>query len=524
MYLSVVPAAKRHESIEVDQSEWPGAQTSHTEAATPLRYHPRPRSTDQHLTSPHQPHHLPGFDSLTTHSLRHRRPCERAQDSIQCNGYKRANMNPTAPHWICNGFPTRCLNALPTDCDSASRGQPALSLSAPVQRLIPQGLATNGHDSSSGNRRRPLPRMRLSARADQRDSADNPLPPRTPPAGYGRAALRDAEKGDRFIFPTQLSAAPALAALSAHQQYARPHLRNGLYLSVVPAAKRHESIEVDQSEWPGAQTSHTEAAAPLRYHPRPRSTDQHLTSPHQPHHLPGFDSLTTHSLRHRRPCERAQDSIQCNGYKRANMNPTAPHWICNGFPTRCLNALPTDCDSASRGQPALSLSAPVQRLIPQGLATNGHDSSSGNRRRPLPRMRLSARADQRDSADNPLPPRTPPAGYGRAALRDAGNSVKQYVPFWAYRVPPSVEAFSVAEDLKINLSPFFGSVPPDAFMMTLTCLPSLDTLFCWSWIPLLSKVGEESRTLDLQAGNVRIKVSNSRIVFFINAPTTSFIL
>jgi len=111
------------------------------------------------------------------------------------------------------------------------------------------------------------------------------------------------EKGDRFIF--RLSAAPALAALLAHQQSARPHLRNGLYPSIDLAAKRRGSIEAAQSEWPGAQTPHTEAAAPLRYHPRPRSTDQHLTSPHQPHHLPGFDSLTMHSLRHRRPCERA---------------------------------------------------------------------------------------------------------------------------------------------------------------------------------------------------------------------------
>lgn len=50
--------------------------------------------------------------------------------------------------------------------------------------------------------------------------------------------------------------------------------------------------------------------------------------------------------------------------------------------------------------------------------------------------RISARADQRDNADNPLPPQTPPDGYGLAALRDAGNSVKQYVPSWAYLIPP----------------------------------------------------------------------------------------
>jgi hypothetical protein len=74
-------------------------------------------------------------------------------------------------------------------------------------------------------------------------------------------------------------------------------------------------------------------------------------------------------------------------------------------------------------------------------------------------MHLLARADQRDSADNPLPPQTLLADYGPAALRDAGNSAKQYVPFWAHMAPPSVEAFSVAEDLKINLSPFLKNLP-----------------------------------------------------------------
>ena len=140
---------------------------------------------DQHLTSPYQTHYLPGFDSSTIDSLRRWRPCERAQDSIQCNDYKQANMNPTAPHWICNDFPTMCLNALPIDFDSALHDQPRLSLTAPAQRSIHPEPATNGHDSSSGNTHRPLPRTHPLAHADQIDSADNPLPLQIVPAGYG---------------------------------------------------------------------------------------------------------------------------------------------------------------------------------------------------------------------------------------------------------------------------------------------------------------------------------------------------
>src|SRR5450830_363887 len=63
-------------------------------------------------------------------------------------------------------------------------------------------------------------------------------------------------------------------------------------------------------------------------------------------------------------------------------------------------------------------------------------------------------------------------------------------------------------------------VAPDAFMMTLACCASTATLFWRSWIPSLSKLGEESLTLDLHPGNIRIRLNISSDVFFMNTPCT----